>query len=189
MKEGRSMQSDISSLFQPGIQIDRQTNLQGGPRLHVELVSAHARIGGDVHLGTYSRLSDMLNFHEDTITLADGVVLNRTGIPTTDGSRHLEVRSDALTIVLDRSDYVPPPDPEAIEKRAFRMVAVTDAHVVTGTFYIYPSAEPMAYLRAKEPHWLALTDVNIRWLVDRRVKFRANFAVLNRSSVVTAAVV
>jgi hypothetical protein len=175
------MQSGIGTLFQPG--------LQTGPNLEVELISSHARIGGSVNLGAYTRLSDLLNFHDEILTVSNGVVLNRTGIATADGSPQLDARLDGLTIVLDRSDYVPPHDSEAVEKRPYRMLAVTDAHVITGTFFIYPSAEAIAYLRAQEPHWVPLVDVRIRSLVDRRIKFSAGFAVLNRRSVVATAVI
>jgi hypothetical protein len=175
------MQSGIGSLFQPG--------LQTGPSLAVELVSSHARIGGSVNLGAYTRLSDLLNFHDEILTLTDGVVLNRTGIATADGSPQLDVRLDGLTIVVDHSGYVPPPDSEAVEKRSYRLMAVTQGHVITGTFFIYPGAEAVAYLRAKEPTWVPLADVRIRSLVDRRIKFAASFAVLNRRSVVATAVI
>jgi hypothetical protein len=160
---------------------------QAGARLKVELISAHARIGGMVDLGSYARLSDLVNFQDGSLELQEGVILNRSGIPTSDGAAQLEVRPEALTIILDRSGHVPPHAGEAIEKRPLRMVAVTDAHVVTGTFYVYPSAEPVAYLRAREPQWLPLTDVRVRWMVDRRIRFGAPFALLNRSSIVTAA--
>jgi hypothetical protein len=175
------MQSDIGSLFQAG--------LQTGPNLAVELISSHVRIGGSVNLGAYTRLSDLLNFHDEILTVKDGVVLNRTGIATADGSPQLDVRLDGLTMVIDRSDYVPPPDSEAVEKRPFRFLAVTQGHVITGTFFIYPSAEPIAYLRAQEPHWVPIADIRVRSMVDRRIKFSAGFAVLNRRAVVATAVV
>ena len=57
------MQSGIGSVFQPG--------LQTGPSLAVELVSSHARIGGSVNLGAYTRLSDLLNFHDEILTVKD----------------------------------------------------------------------------------------------------------------------
>jgi len=175
------MQPAIGSIFEPG--------LQTGPSLAVELISSHARIGGSVNLGAYTRLSDLLNFHDEDLTMTDAVVLNRTGIATADGAAEFDVRLDGLTIVLDRSDYVPPPDSEAIEKRPYRMLAVTQGHVITGTFFIYPGAEPIAYLRAKEPHWVPIVDVRVRSLVDRRIKFSAGFAVLNRRAVIATAVV
>jgi hypothetical protein len=173
-------QSGFGSVFQPG--------LATGPSLAIELISSHARIGGSVNLGAYTRLSDLLNFHDEILTVKDGKVLNRSGIATADGAAELDVRLDGLTIVVDHSDYVPPPDPEAVEKRAHRLVVVTQGHVITGTFFIYPGAEPVAYLRAAEPHWVPIADVRVRSLVDRRVKFSAAFAVLNRRSVIATAV-
>ena len=80
------MQSGFGSVFQPG--------LATGPSLAVELVSSHARIGGSVNLGAYTRLSDLLNFHDEILTVKDGKVLNRTGIATADGAAELDVRLD-----------------------------------------------------------------------------------------------
>lgn len=174
------MQSGFGSAFQPG--------LATGASLAIELVSSHARIGGSVNLGAYTRLSDLLNFHDEILTVKEGKVLNRTGIATADGAAELDVRLDTLTIVVDHSDYVPPPDSEAVEKRPHRLLVVTQGHVITGTFFVYPGAEPVAYLRAQEPHWIPITDVRVRSMVDRRIKFSAAFAVLNRRSVVATAV-
>lgn len=174
------MQSGIDSLFQAG--------LQTGPSLAVELISAHTRIGGSVGLGAYTRLPDLLNFHDEILTVKDARVLNRTGIATADGAPELDIRLDTMTIVVDHSDYVPPADTEVVEKRAHRMLVVTEAHVITGTFYIYPGAEATAYLRAKEPHWVPMSDVRVRSTIDRRIKLSAGFAVLNRRAVVATAV-
>lgn len=173
------MQSDIGSLIQAGA--------QGGPSLAIELISAHARIGGSVSLGAYTRLSDLLNFHDEILTVQDGKVLDASGAATEDEAAELDIRLNHLTMVVDRSDYVPPPDSEAIEKRPYRLVAVTQGHVMTGTFFIYPDAEPVAYLRAHEPHWVPIAEVDVRSLVDRRIKFSARFAVLNRRAVVASA--
>lgn len=174
------MQSGIDSLFRGGAAT--------GPSLAIELVSSHARIGGSVNLGAYTRLPDLLNFHDEILTVKDAKVLNRSGIATADGAADLDIRLETVTIVVDHSDYVPPPDSETVEKRAHRMLVVTEAHVITGTFFIYPGAEAVAYLRAKEPHWVPVADVRIRSLVDRRIKFSARFAVLNRGSVVGTAI-
>jgi hypothetical protein len=174
------MEPGIGSLFQAG--------LQTGPSLAVELISPHARIGGSINLGAYTRLPDLLNFHDEILSVKDAKVLNRTGIATADGAAELDIRLDMVTIVVDHSDYVPPPDSELVEKRAHRMLVVTEAHVITGTFYIYPGAEAIAYLRAKEPHWVPMSDVRIRSSVDRRIKISTGFAVLNRKAVVATAV-
>lgn len=175
------MESGISSLFQAGA--------QGGPSLAVELVSSHARISGTINLGAYTRLSDLLNFHDEMLTLKDGVVLDGNGGPTENVAAQLDIRLSTLTIVLDRSDYVPPPDSEAIQKRPHQMLAVTRGHVVTGTFFIYPDAEPISYLRAHEPHWMPITDVQMRSLVDPGITLSARFAVLNRRDLTATTVV
>jgi hypothetical protein len=162
-----------------------QAGSQGGAALAIELIGPHVRFGGTVKLGSYGRLSDLLNFHDQTLTLADAVVLNRTGLATADGVPALQVQIDAICLVLDHSGYVPPPasDDIAVQKARYRLMAVTEAHLITGTFFIYPGVEAKAYLLAAEPRWIPLTEVRVRSVIDRRIKFGAEFAVLNRRSV------
>jgi len=175
------MLSGNDSLFQAGS--------QSGPQLELELISAHARFAGTVNLGAYSRLSDLLNFHDDILTVSNGVVLTRTGFRSADEAPQLDIRLSDLTLVIDRSEYVPPPDAEQmVEKREHRMLAVTDAHIITATFFIYAGAEPTPYLRAAEPRWIPVTNVRVRSLVDRRIKFGAGFAVLHRKPLVATSV-
>jgi hypothetical protein len=162
---------------------------QSGPQLELELVSPDARIVGSVNLGAYSRLSDLLNFHDEILTVSDGAVLTPLGTRSPDGAPQLDVRLTELTLVIDRSDYVPPPDAEQmVEKREHRMLAITDAYVITATFFIYAGAEAAPYLRASEPRWIPLTDVHVRSLVDRDVEFEAKFAVLHRKPLLATAV-
>ena len=175
------MQEGSESIFQAGA--------QSGPQLEIELVSSNARIGGSVNLGAYSRLSDLLNFHDEILTVAAGAIMNTLGVRSADAGLPLDVRLNELTLVLDRSDYVPPPDTEQmVEKREHKMLAVTDAYVITATFFIYAGAEPVPYLRATEPRWIPITDVNVRSLVDREVEFEAKFAVLHRKPLLATAV-
>jgi hypothetical protein len=175
------MQSGSESLFQAGA--------QSGPQLELELVSSNARIAGSVNLGAYARLSDLLNFHDEILTVHDAAVMTPLGIRSADGAPQLDVRLTGLTLVIDRSDYVPPPDTEQmVEKREHRMLAVTDAYVMTGTFFIYAGAEAVPYLRASEPRWIPITDVSVRSLTDREVEFDAKFAVLHRKPLLATAV-
>jgi hypothetical protein len=176
------MQQDSESIFQAGS--------QSGPQLDLELVSSNARIGGSINLGAYSRLSDLLNFHDEILTIGAGAVMGPTGERSGGVGLPLDVRLTELTLVIDRSDYVPPPDAEQIiEKREHKMLAVTDAYVITATFFIYAGAEAVPYLRASEPRWIPITDVNVRSLVDREVEFDAKFAVLHRKPLLATAVI
>lgn len=176
------MQTDGESTFQAGA--------QSGPQLELELVSSDGRIAGSVNLGSYSRLSDMLNFHDEILTVADAAVMTPLGIRSADTAPQLDVRLTGLTLVIDRSNYVPPVDSEQmIEKREHKMLAVTDAYVIHATFFIYAGAEPVPYLRANEPRWIPITDVHVQSLTDREVEFEAKFAVLHRQPLLATAVI
>jgi hypothetical protein len=175
------MQEGSESIFQAGV--------QSGPKLDIELVSSNARIGGSIHLGPYSRLSDLLNFHDEILTIAAGAVMNTLGVRSADAGLALDIRLSELTLVIDRSDYVPPPDTEQmVEKEEHKMLAVTDAYVITATIFIYAGVEPVAYLRAVEPRWIPITDVNVRSLTDREIEFEAKFGVLQRKHLLATAV-
>jgi hypothetical protein len=173
-------QGSESSVFEAGA--------QSGPKLELELVSSNARIGGSINLGAYSRLSDLLNFHDEILTVEAGAVMNPLGVRS-DAGLPLVVRLAELTMVIDRSNYVPPPDAEQmVEKREHKMLAVTDAYVITATFFIYAGAEAIPYLRATEPRWIPITDVNVRSLTDRDIEFESKFAVLHRKPLLATAV-
>jgi hypothetical protein len=156
-----------------------------GPTLEIELFSAHARIAGSVNLGAYTRLSDLLSFHDDILAVSDAVILTQAGEPTENRAPQLDIRLETLTLVIDKSNYKPPPDAEqAIEKKAHRMLVVTEAHIITGTFFIYPDAEPIAYLKAHEPRWIPIADVHVTSLTDRTNELSADFAILHRAPVI-----
>ena len=175
------MQEGSESIFQAGV--------QSGPQLDIELVASNARIGGSINLGSYSRLSDLLNFHDEILTVAAGAVMNTLGVRSADMGLPLDIRLSELTLVIDRSDYVPPPDAEQmVEKQEHKMLAVTDAYVITANIFIYAGVEPTAYLRAAEPRWIPITDVNVRSLTDREIEFEARFGVLQRTHLLATAV-
>ena len=176
------MQSGNQSEFNPAA--------QGGPRIELELIASHARFSGTVTLGAYSRVSDLLNFHDEVLSVADGTVLNPVGERSADAVPQLDIRLSDLTLVIDRSNYVPPPAAaeERVEKKSHRLLAVTDAYVITATFFIYEGAEAIPYLRAAEPHWIPVTEVKMRSLLDREVEIDADFAVLHRKPILATSV-
>jgi hypothetical protein len=176
------MQSGNEPPFQPGA--------QGGPKLELELISSDAMFAGTINLGAYSRLSDLLNFHDEVLSVADGAVLTQTGDREAHEAPQLDIRLTELTLVIDRSNYVPPPDTEQIiEKKQYQLLAVTDAYVITATFFIYAGAEATPYLRAAEPRWIPITDVKLHSLVDRKIEYSADFAVLHRKPLLATAVI
>ena len=141
------MQPDSESGFEGGPQTafgdSQQDGPIKGPDLEVELIAAHTRISGTVNLGTYMRLSDLLNFLDPVVIVTGGALVDKAGAKTGDGAPELDVFLSNLTIVLDHSSYVPPPDSLLVEKKSYQMIAVTKAHVINATFFIYPSADPI----------------------------------------------
>ena len=161
----------------------------GGPRIELELIASHARFSGNVNLGAYARVSDLLNFHDEILSVADGAVLNPLGDQSSDPVPQLDIRLSELTLVIDRSDYVPPPDTDQIvEKKPYQLLAVTDAYIITATFFIYAGAEAVPYLRAAEPRWIPVTDVKAQSLIDPEVEIDAKFGVLHRKPLLATSV-
>jgi hypothetical protein len=162
---------------------------QGGPTIELELIASHARFCGSVKLGAYSRVSDLLNFHDEILTVTDGAVLNPLGDQSSDPVPQLDIRLSDLTLVIDRSNYVPPPDSDqVVEKKAYQLLAVTDAYIITATFFIYAGAEAIPYLRAAEPRWIPVTDLKAQSLIDPAVEFDAAFGVLHRKPLLATSV-
>jgi len=164
----------------------------GSTSLAVELVGLHFRVRGSVNLGSHLRLSDLLNFGSQALalTVSEAVVLDGTGGEAADAVSALDVRLERICLVLDHSGYVPPPPREemGVAKTSQRLVALTDAHLVTATFFTHPSAEPNGYLLATEPVWMPLTDVHVRSLAAPGITFEAAFGILNRRSIAASSV-
>ena len=166
-----------------------EAGAQGGPKIELELIASHARFSGNVKLGAYSRVSDLLNFHDEILSVADGAVLNPLGDQSSDPVPQLDIRLSDLTLVIDRSNYVPPPDADqVVEKKSYQLLAVTDAYVITATFFIYAGAEAIPYLRAAEPRWIPITDLKAQSLLDPEVEFSAAFGVLHRKPLLATSV-
>jgi len=166
-----------------------EAGAQGGPTIELELIASHARFSGSVKLGAYSRVSDLLNFHDEILSVADGAVLNPLGDQSSDPVPQLDIRLSDLTLVIDRSNYVPPPDADqVVEKKSYQLLAVTDAYIITATFFIYAGAEAVPYLRAAEPRWIPVTDLKAQALLDPEVEFSAAFGVLHRKPLLATSV-
>jgi len=167
-----------------------QAASQSGPTLALELIGPHTRLRGNVRLGSYVRLSDLLNLHDQILHVADAVVLDPSGKEMADPVPALDVRLGEISVVVDLSGYMPPTPPEELDipKVSHRLMAVTEGHLISGTFYIHPSAEASAYLLAFEPNWIPITGLKVQSLVVPSAKLESEFAVLNRAFVTATTV-
>jgi hypothetical protein len=157
-----------------------------GPTVRIEMVGPHLRVTGDVALGRFRRLSDLLNNHEGLVGLRDAVVLYRDGTPTRVVTPALWVNLTEVTLVgqLENAARQPAPPEVRIVKEPHPMVFVTPGHTLTGDIYLTVSAELSSFIESDDPHFLPMTDVRTRSLADRKVMNRYMFALLNRRHIV-----
>lgn len=156
--------------------------------LGVELVGPHLRLAGDIALGRFRRLSDVLNHHDGLLQLYNAIVLRRNGTPTKVRTPSIWVSPAEVTLIGEAVDSDPSvvPNDQRIEKERHPIVMVTPGHAITGDVYIPNGADMAVFVESTDPPFIAMTDVRTRSLADRRVVTRYSFAVLNRRHIVAA---
>ena len=162
--------------------------VETGSLLGVELVGPHLRLAGDIALGRFRRLSDVLNHHDGLLQLYNAIVLRRNGAPTKVRTPSIWVSPAEVTLIGEAVDADPSvvPNDQRIEKERHPIVMVTPGHTITGDVYIPIGAELAVFIESLEPPFIPMTEVRTRSLADRRVVSRYSFAVLNRRHIVAA---
>ena len=175
----------ISDLFAPS----RTEQALRATRQEVEVIGPLFRLSGTLELHGFRRVSDYVTHQAEGLNLRDATLLNKRGMPTADRVPRLIIRMPDVTLVGQRYVFAPDPtdDEQRIEKVHRRIAALTDGHYIEGTVSLYPGADLVAFLQATDPPFLPLLDVRIRWLTDRRLKSRFEFALLNRRQVIGVA--
>lgn len=165
-----------------------ETVIETGSLLGVELVGPHLRLAGDIALGRFRRLSDVLNHHDGLLQLFNAIVLRRNGTPTKVRTPGIWVSPAEVTLIGEAVDADPSvvPNDQRIEKERHPIVLVTPGHAITGDVYIPIGAELSVFIESTNPPFIPMTEVRTRSLADRRVVTRYSFAVLNRRHIVAA---
>ena len=159
-----------------------------GPTIKVEMVGPHLRVSGQVRLGRYRRLSDVLNNQEGPLEIRDATVLYRNGNATRVVTPSLWVNLTEMTLMGQLEDAARPvASPEfRIPKQPLPLIVVTPGHTLTGDVFITVGAELSGFIESADPPFLPMTDVRTRSLADRRITSRYFFALLNRRHIVAA---
>lgn len=179
----------------------------------VELIGTQLRAEGSLSIKAGQRLSDYLNFLEGFCWIEDVVLRAHDGDPTRVVLPEVRISMDDITIVgLTRSRAVPrgpaepaqpdgpsepgvrtgPDDPDEpgqhhIEKQAHRIVVMTTAHEIYGYVHLHEQGSVTAFVDATYPRFIPMTNVHVRWLADRRLAGRFDFALLQRSHIIGVA--
>jgi hypothetical protein len=157
--------------------------------LRMELVGPHLRLAGDIGLGRFRRISDVLNQHEGLLRLLDVAVLRRNGMATRVTTPEMWISPGEVTLFgqADVSETTQEPPPEVrVVKEPHLLVVVTPGHTLTGSVYVPVGAELSVFIESPVPAFIPMTGVRARSLADRRIITSYAFALLNRRHIVAA---
>ena len=154
----------------------------------VELAGPHLRLSGEIALGRFRRLSDVVNNQQGPILLRDATVLRRNGTPTRVNTPSIWVNSAEVTLIGQASGSHEEGGSSdlRIPKESHLLIVVTPGHTLSGFVYIPMGGALSAFIESSEPAFIPITDVRARSLADRRIVTRYQFALLNRRHVVAA---
>ena len=71
-----------------------------------------------------------------------------------------------------------------VDKQRRKVSIVTPGYSLRGNLYIHTHGSMKQYLESADPHFLPLTELNVRWLSDPSLVARYPFAMVNRAQVV-----
>ena len=164
----------------------------------IELVGTHLRVKGNVALGRFGRLSDLINASSGYVRVRDAQLLQRNGEPTSLIVSELMVDQDEISFIAQ--EQAPAPEPgsavgfiepvfgEDIEARQAReFVMFTPGHTVTGKVRVFGQTDLAGFVDATDPRFVPVTDATTRSLADRRIVGHYDFILINRTQLIAAA--
>lgn len=172
---------------------------KGGKVESVELIGPHLRVSGELHLGRFSRLTDLVNNTRGNVRLFDARLLRRNGDPTSLVVPMLMVNQDEITIIGQAEHrLVQAPDEAAaaglmvgdrpaLEKAPRRFVVFTPGHAITGFIHVHEEMTVENFIDATDPRFVVMTAVSTRSLADRRVISHFDFLLVNRTQMTAIA--
>ena len=166
----------------------------------IELVGTHLRLTGEIFLGRYARLSDLINASSGYVRVRNARLLRRNGEPTSLVLPELMVDQDEISFIAQAA--APPPEPgasgpssaflesgvgAAMEARTAReFVMFTPGHSVTGKVYVFGQTDLAGFVDSTDPRFVPVTKVTTRSLADRRIISHYEFILINRTQMIAA---
>jgi hypothetical protein len=160
-----------------------------GPAVDVEMFGDGFQITGRLHTGQFDRLSDWLNMQTGFIKVQDACLtrLGRANGPDPDNQRGmLWVRLNQVVFIAERA-LVQQARPGAVvvQKQRRTVTVVTPGYTLHGNLHVHAHGSMKQYLESPDPHFIPLTDVNVRWLSDPSLVNRFPFGLINREQLIT----
>jgi len=154
----------------------------------VELIGTQLRAGGTLCVSGRQRLSDYVNVLEGFFRIEDVILRTRNGEPTRVVLPEFRIRLDDITVVGQaRSKRGVGQDQDRILKLPHRIVVMTTAHEIYGYVHLHELGSVEAFVDATYPRFVPMTNVRVRWLADRHLAGRFDFALLQRCHIIGVA--
>lgn len=171
--------------------------LDRGRQEAVELVGTHLRLNGNISLGRFGRLTDLINASSGYVRVHQAQLLRRNGDPTNLILSELMVDQDEISYIAQpetisatpgtRSNYDDHGVGGAIAARQTReFVLFTPGHTVSGTVYIFGETDLAGFVDSSHPRFVPMIDVTTRSLADRRIISHYPFILINRTQMIAA---
>jgi hypothetical protein len=167
-----------------------------GQHESIELVGTHLRLKGEISLGRFARLSDLVNASSGYVRVRNARLMRRNGDPTTlvlpelmvdQGEISFIAQVDAAPEGAPGGGFIEPGYGGTVEVRKAReFVMFTPGHTVTGKVHIFGQTDLAGFVDASEPRFVPVTDVTTRSLADRRIISHYRFVVINRTQMIAA---
>jgi hypothetical protein len=180
--------SYLEELIDPSAAVVVETEEAGAVEA-IELAGPHLRLSGEISLGRFRRLSDVVNNQQGLIPLQDATVLRRNGTATRVTTQSIWVNPAEVTLIGQQAPAAQDdetPSDLRIEKESHLLIVVTPGHTLSGWVYIPEGGALSVFIESNEPAFIPITDVRARSLADRRIITHYAFALLNRRHVVAA---
>ena len=161
----------------------------------VELVGTHLRLNGNVSLGRFGRLSDLINASSGYLRIRDARLLRRNGEPTSLILTELMVNQDEISFIAQSGarnaeatgGYIEPGFGEIEARQAREYVMFTPGHTLRGKVHVFGQTDLAGFVDATDPRFVAVTGVTARSLADRRIISHYDFVLINRTQMIAAA--
>jgi hypothetical protein len=162
----------------------------------IELVGTHLRLTGEISLGRFARLSDLVNASSGYVRVRNARLMRRNGDPTTLVLPELMVDQGEISFIAQVHSSSEAPTPGGFiepgfgvtveSRKAREFVMFTPGHTVTGKVHIFGQTDLAGFVDASEPRFVPVTDVTTRSLADRRIISHYPFIVINRTQMIAA---
>jgi hypothetical protein len=162
-----------------------------GSSHRIELIGSQLLASAEIDVPGTQRLSDYFGLLQGFCRVRDLVVLTHRGRSGRIRLREARIRLDDIAVVGE-SRHCPctegsrPETPRAmvIPKEPHRVVVITTDHMIYGVAHLPQNGSLAAFIDAEHPPFVSMTNVRVRWLADRRLAGRYNFALVQRSHII-----